>query len=182
MKKIFIILACILFAVIGIIGYNSNLANGTELSADSFLRIHIRANSNEIEDQNVKYLVKDKLVEYLTPILINADTKSKAMELINQNLLNIDNICSLTLQNAGYNYSAKAKLTREKFPTRAYDNVVLQSGEYDSLIVSLGTGTGNNWWCVVYPPLCFVTTDNSSSNVVYHSKILDIIRHFFGGE
>ena len=70
----------------------------------------------------------------------------------------------------------------EYFPTRCYDDVVLESGEYDSLIVELGSGTGDNWWCVAYPPLCFVNaTDDGTENVVYRSKLLEIIKSFFGG-
>lgn len=156
-------------------------ASETELGADSFLRIHIRANSNDTVDQHVKYRVKDELVEYLTPILSQATSKPEAMALVRENLADISKVASLVLHDAGYNYDAEAKLTSEYFPTRCYDDVVLESGEYDSLIVNLGSGTGNNWWCVVYPPLCFVASEDDSDGITYRSKILDIIRNFFGG-
>ena len=180
MKKVIItILLCV--AIFGGV-LSLNMGKETELSASDFLRIHIRANSNEVYDQDVKYKVKDKLVEYLTPILAEATSKEKAMELVSQNLDEISNIASLVLQEEGYTYSAKAKLKSEEFPMRCYDDVVLESGEYDSLIVELGSAEGNNWWCVVYPPLCFVaSTDDNSSNIVYRSKILEIIKQFFGG-
>ena len=180
MKKIIIaILICV--AILGGV-LSLNLGSETNLSASDFLRIHIRANSNEVYDQEVKYKVKDKLVEYLTPILAEATTKERAMELVSQNLDKISNIASLVLQEEGYTYVAKAKLTSETFPTRCYDDVVLESGEYDSLIVELGSAEGNNWWCVVYPPLCFVaSSDDGSDNIVYRSKILEIIKQFFGG-
>ena len=156
-------------------------ASSSDLSSSSFLRIHIRANSNEEIDQQVKYIVKDEVVDYLTPLLANADSKSRAMDIVNQNLSEISQIASLVLDREGYNYDAKAKLTSEYFPLRCYDNVVLESGEYDSLILELGTGTGNNWWCVVYPPLCFVATNpDNSKDITYRSKILDIINNFFG--
>lgn len=156
-------------------------AKSTELGADSFLRIHIRANSNEAMDQQVKYIVKDEIVEYLTPILSEATSKQKAMLLINENLSNISEIASLVLSEQGYNYDANAKLASEYFPMRCYDSVVLESGEYDSLIVELGSGAGNNWWCVVYPPLCFVAANaDNSTEITYRSKILDIIKQFFG--
>ena len=177
-KKIGIALAICLVIFGGIVGYCN--AQGTELTADSFLRIHIRANSNDTIDQAVKYQVEDALVNYLTPILTEATTKTEAMQLVSQNLDNITEVARLTLEEYGYNYGAKAELRREEFPTRCYDDVVLESGEYDSLIVELGSGTGNNWWCVVYPPLCFVNANlDSSQGVVYRSKIVEIIKSFF---
>lgn len=179
-KKIGIALAICLVIFGGIVGYCN--AQGTELTADSFLRIHIRANSNSVEDQAVKYKVKDAIVEYLTPILADAKTKPEAIELVSQNLSQISNIAGLVLSDNGYNYGANAVLRSEYFPTRCYDDVVLESGEYDSLILELGSASGNNWWCVVYPPLCFVNAgDNNTENIVYRSKLLEIIRTFFGG-
>jgi len=156
-------------------------AAGTELGAESFLRIHIRANSNSEIDQRVKYVVKDSLVEYLTPLLSTVNSKTQAVSVIKENLDNISKKASLILEQEGYNYSADANLASEYFPTRCYDDVVLESGKYDSLIVNLGSGSGNNWWCVVYPPLCFVATEDSSEGITYRSKILEIIKNFFGG-
>ena len=125
--------------------------------------------------------VKDELVKYLTPILAQADTKEMAMSLVKENMDNISRVAGLVLQKEGYTYGANAKLKSEYFPLRCYDDVVLESGEYDSLIVELGSGTGNNWWCVVYPPLCFVATEDDREGITYRSKILDIINRFFGG-
>ncbi len=179
-KQIGIALLVILAIVLGVVGVS--VGQGTELTPDSFLRIHIRANSNSNDDQNVKYLVKDAITEYLTPILSNATDKQTAMNLISQNLDEISEVACLVLEENGYTYGAKAVLRSEYFPTRCYDNVVLESGEYDSLIVELGSGTGDNWWCVAYPPLCFVNaTDDGTENVVYRSKLLEIIKSFFGG-
>ncbi len=171
----------IVVLLIGFLFLPTNQATETELGAGEFLRIHIRANSNDAIDQQVKYKVKDELVEYLTPMLSQAASKSEAMTLVRENLTDISKVASLVLHDAGYNYDAKAKLTSEYFPTRCYDDVVLESGEYDSLIVNLGAGTGNNWWCVVYPPLCFVASADDADGITYRSKILDIIRNFFGG-
>ena len=75
-----------------------------------------------------------------------------------------------------YVYKSRAVLREELFPTRTYDNLTLESGFYDALIVELGEGKGDNWWCVVYPPLCFV---ESGHGYVYKSKIVEIIKNFF---
>ena len=79
----------------------------------------------------------------------------------------------------GFSYISKAKLAKEEFPTRKYDNLVLEQGFYDALILDLGSGEGNNWWCVVYPPLCFLETSPTGENVVYKSKLVEIIKSFF---
>lgn len=165
----FLTCAIILLSVIGI--FPAKESQNTE-----YLRIHIRANSNLESDQEVKYLVKEKLVYYLTPLLAECKTKENAeMELKNQ-LDNIERLSDEVLTEKGYSYKSKAILREELFPTRTYDNLTLQSGFYDALIVELGDGKGDNWWCVVYPPLCFV---ESGHGYVYKSKIAEIIKDFF---
>ncbi len=177
-KQIGIIFLVLLLIIVGIVGVS--VGKSTELTPDSFLRIHIRANSNSDDDQSVKYLVKDAITSYLTPILADATDKQSAILCVSENLDELSKIASTVLENNGYTYGAKAVLRSEYFPTRSYDGVVLESGEYDSLIVELGSAEGNNWWCVVYPPLCFVNTvDDGSQNVVYRSKLVEIINSFF---
>lgn len=143
-----------------------------------FLRIHIRANSNDAADQDVKYEVKDKVVQYLTPFLCNATNKSAAIQIVNSKIEDIQKVADNVLKEHGFCYKSKGELKKETFPTRTYDNLTLPAGVYDSFILNLGEGAGNNWWCVVYPPLCFVNNDNST-NVVYKSKLIDIINSFW---
>ena len=145
-------------------------------SGREYLRIHIRANSNEGEDQALKYLVKDKLVEFLTPIVADSDTFQKAETAVRQRLASIERVATNVLLQKGYSYGARASVRRERFPTRVYGEYVLERGEYLALIVELGKGEGDNWWCVVYPPLCF--TAEAEKNVVYKSKIMEIIENF----
>ncbi len=145
---------------------------------NEFLRVHIRANSNDTIDQEVKYKVKDAIVQFLTPLLCNVTDKQSAMQIVANNLSNIESVANTVLRTEGFCYTSNASLKTEEFPTRTYQDLTLPSGVYDSLIVNLGTGTGNNWWCVVYPPLCFVNTDNSS-NVTYKSKLVEIINSFW---
>ena len=78
------------------------------------------------------------------------------------------------LKNAGFNYHSKVAVRNELFPTRVYGDFTLEEGFYDALIVELGEAKGDNWWCVVYPPLCFTGTEN----IKYKSKILEIINSF----
>ncbi len=143
---------------------------------DAYLRIHIRADSNEAEAQAVKYKVRDAVVKFLTPVVADCGTKDAAMKKIAEKLGEIEETAESVLAANGYGYGAKASLRREEFPTRVYDRVTLEAGVYDALILELGSGKGDNWWCVVYPPLCF---SGGGGNVVYRSKIAEIIEQFF---
>ena len=145
----------------------------------TYLRIHIRANSNEDFDQTIKYAVKNSIVEFLTPIVSQCNDLSLAVKMVKQNLNNIEKVADNTLKQNGANYSSQAIVKNEKFPTRIYDNVELKEGFYDALILELGEGAGDNWWCVVYPPLCFT---GEGQNYQIRSKILSIIRNFFNKE
>ena len=141
-----------------------------------YLRIHIRADSNDEEAQAVKYKVKDAVVGFLTPIIAECDTKQKAEDAISVRLDGIKAVADKILYEQGFDYKATVKINTENFPTRSYGNFTLEKGYYDALIIELGSGRGDNWWCVVYPPLCFT---GSGSGYVYKSKIMEIIRNFF---
>lgn len=140
-----------------------------------YLRIHVRANSNEQVDQAVKYLVKDEIVKYLTPYISVCDTKEKAEIMIESNILAIEKVADGVLKDYGFNYTSHAEVKNELFPTRVYDSLTLDGGYYDALIVELGDGKGENWWCVVYPPLCFT---GDGIKYEYKSKIIAIIENF----
>ncbi len=163
---LFIIIATVLFCTL-----STKQPTQTE-----YLRIHVRANSNQEVDQAVKYRVKDAVVAYLTPLCAQCNTKAEAMQAMQAQLSQIADVCEQTLATNGFFYGARAEIRQEDFPTRVYGEVTLESGVYDALIIELGEGTGDNWWCVLYPPLCFTAGDN---NVQYRSAIYDIIQKFF---
>ena len=174
MKRIVAIFFCImLMAGLILAGKALSPSYHTE-----YLRIHIRANSNSFEDQSVKYKVKDAIVEKLTPIISSCKSKEEFTRAMQNNLGYIECIANQILAQNTINYQSKATLANEFFPTRTYDGVTLESGYYDAIIVNLGSGEGDNWWCVVYPPLCFL---NSSSGYIYKSRLVEIINKFFGG-
>ena len=164
--------------LVGLFLISSLIDKTSSSTQDEFFRIHIRANSNDTIDQNVKYEVKDKIVKFLTPYLCEAEDKASAMQIVNNMLPSIESLANDVLAQNGLTYTSSGVLYRETFPMRVYGDVVLPAGEYDSLIINLGSGKGNNWWCVVYPPLCFVGDDNMS-NVVYKSKLAEIINSFW---
>lgn len=145
--------------------------------ANAYLRVHIRANSNGVADQEVKYKVRDEVVTYLTPVVAECKTKEEAMKKIGENLDGAAEVADSVLRANGYTYGAKASLRQEEFPVRVYDGATLAAGVYDALIVELGEGKGDNWWCVVYPPLCF---GGGNCKIEYKSKIAEICKKFFG--
>lgn len=170
MKK----LVSVLVIVIAIIVL---IAVGNQGEDGQLLRIHIRANSNATVDQSIKYKIKDEMVKYLTPYLSSVKSKDEAESVIKSKLNDINNTIDRLLKNNGFNYTCNAKICNEYFPTRVYENVTVESGYYDALILELGKAEGDNWWCVVYPPLCFLnTTYTNGEGVVYKSKILEIIK------
>lgn len=136
-----------------------------------YLRIHIRANSNSQIDQSVKYKVKDSIVDYLTPWLCGVKTKQQAIEVVNKEKVNMQNIGKKVLKENGFNYSVNVKIANEYFPTRTYNNTTLESGYYDAVIVELGDAVGDNWWCVMYPPLCFVGENTNENKITFKSRL-----------
>ena len=174
MKK-FVAIIIAFFAIIGTVALVKFM--GKEKEADTeYLRIHVRANSNSQTDQNIKYIVKDEVVRFITPYAAQCTDKEKAIEVISSILPQIEAVCDRVLKENGFSYSSKASVRAEEFPTRVYGDLTLESGIYDALIIELGSGTGDNWWCVVYPPLCFTS---GTADVKYRSAIWDIINKFF---
>lgn len=170
MKKICISFLIILILVLSAIGLTADKGYHTE-----YLRIHVRANSNTAPDQNVKHAVKDAVVELLTPYLTLCDTKEKAEETILGLKEQIEKVSKAVLEKNGFDYGANAQIKTEKFPTRIYNQLTLEEGYYDALILNLGDAKGDNWWCVVYPPLCFT---GGNGSYAYKSKILEVITDF----
>ena len=173
MKKFILVFVAIL-VVIGTVIIAKNMGNTAEADTD-YLRIHVRANSNSQTDQSIKYIVKDEVVAFITPYAAQCTDKAKAMEIISGILPEIEEVCDRVLAEHGFSYKSRASVRAEEFPTRVYGDLTLESGLYDALIIELGSGTGDNWWCVIYPPLCFTS---GTADVKYRSAIWDIINKF----
>lgn len=144
-------------------------------SSVQYLRIHIRANSNSYADQSVKYKVKDAVVEELIPLVSEIESFEEAKKVIEANFGFIESVADRVLEENDITYKTHAKIDNEYFPTRTYEDVTLEEGNYDALILELGSGEGNNWWCIVFPAFCFTKTKNSD-NIVYISRIWEIIK------
>lgn len=179
MKKV----VALVLIVLSLAGYAVYYFSKEEtLNKEQFLRIHIRANSNNEEDQRVKYVVKDAIVERLYSVVAECETKQELINAINTNKNELEKLANDILRENNFTYNSSIKVCEEYFPTRVYnDSLKLESGVYDAIIVGLGNAEGNNWWCVVYPPLCFTDVSyNGSCKLYYKSKIAEIIKEFFG--
>ena len=170
MKYILITIACIAIALI--LGLSGLVEQESQVQ---YLRIHIRANSNSEQDQTVKYKVKDDVVEALIPLLSQIESFEEAKCVISENFSMIEQVANQTLQDNGFSYTSSAMISNEYFPTRTYENITLEEGYYDALILNLGSGEGDNWWCIVFPAFCFTQT-KKSDNIVYISQIWEIIK------
>ncbi len=177
MKKFAAIIALLAAIAALAFAFGGNAEKGeTGTQNAAYLRIHIRADSNEEKAQAVKYRVRDEVVSFLTPIVADCKTKEEAIARLQEELEGVERTAESVLARNGFSYGARASIRKEQFPTRVYDNVTLGAGVYDALILELGSGKGDNWWCVVYPPLCFA---GGNGNFVYKSKIAEIIENFF---
>ena len=136
--------------------------------SESVFRLHVIANSDSTEDQNLKYKVRDNIIKYMNTISINATSKSEAIEIAKEHTDDFFNIAKQTIEDNGYSYDVAISIGNFDFPTKKYGDISLPSGYYDALRIEIGEASGQNWWCVMFPPLCFV--DVSSGIVPDDSK------------
>ena len=136
--------------------------------ANSVFRLHVIANSDSDIDQNLKYIVRDNLLEYMNSLCVNCTSKEEAITIANAHIEEFKQIALTTIKDEGFDYSVNISIGNFEFPTKHYGDISLPSGYYDALKVEIGEAKGQNWWCVMFPPLCFV--DSSSGIVPEESK------------
>ncbi len=131
--------------------------------ADSVFRLHVIANSDSEIDQDLKYTVRDALLSYMNDLCANCTSKEEAISIASEHLEDFKEIALNTIQEEGFDYSVNIRIGNFEFPTKHYGDISLPAGTYDALRVEIGEAKGQNWWCVMFPPLCFV---NASSGIV----------------
>jgi stage II sporulation protein R len=124
--------------------------------AGSVMRFHVLANSDSDEDQNLKLLVRDSILDKFQPGLASSESLNDSREYLYANINEITACAEAVIKEQGYNYPVTAAVETSFFPTKEYGNVTFPTGEYEALRVVIGEGQGRNWWCVMFPPLCFV--------------------------
>ena len=167
--KMVIILSFLLFlyTTISAISYGQKVS--TDI-ANSVFRLHVLANSDSKEDQALKLKVRDSLLNYMNQICENCNSKEDAIVLVEKNKDSFKQIALDTINREGYSYDVNINIGNFEFPTKNYGDISLPAGFYDALRVEIGEAKGQNWWCVMFPPLCFV--DISSGIVPDESKEL----------
>jgi stage II sporulation protein R len=124
--------------------------------SDSMIRLHIVANSNSDADQALKYRVRDAVIAYMTERMDSLQNKDTAGAYVNDHLGELEAVANKVIASEGFSNSARVSFGKYPFPTKRYENVILPAGFYDAVKVEIGQATGENWWCVMFPPLCFV--------------------------
>lgn len=147
----------ILFLFVTLISYASSVSK--DLS-DNFFRLHIIANSDSSKDQELKLKVRDEVVSYMNNLDYKNLSKEQIISLTKNNIEEIKKIITSTIKSNGYNYTCNLEIGNFYFPTKYYGNISLPAGYYDGLKINIGNAEGKNWWCSLYPPLCF--TDMST--------------------
>lgn len=132
---------------------------------DSLIRFHVIANSDNEEDQNLKLKVKNRVIDYLYPYLNKSESLDESREIIKDNMGNVKKLAEEVIKENNYKYNVQVELSRENFPDKSYGNITLPQGNYEAFRIIIGDGEGKNWWCVMFPPLCFV--DESKAEVEY---------------
>lgn len=186
-----------IFFLITVYSYATNISNGL---SENIFRLHILANSDSEEDQALKLKVRDGILDYMKTLTNSEQDKQAVIELSNYHKEDFKKIAEQIIQANGYDYSVNVEIGDFYFPTKYYGNISLPAGNYDALKIEIGKAEGQNWWCSLFPPLCFVSissgvideegeeylrenlseeefsiVSNSSSEVEFKFKLIELI-------
>ena len=170
------LIAIISIMTISISGEVKKISAASEDYKDKLIRFHVIANSDSEEDQNLKLKVRDAIINYLQPKLLESESIEESELIIKKEYDELEKISKNIILENGYDYDVKVGIDYSKFPTKQYSNVVLPAGEYKALRIIIGEGKGKNWWCVMFPPLCFI--DVTKGQVAYdetEKKMKDVL-------
>ena len=169
-KRFFIVI--FLFAFFVFISALSYVNAVSEDISESVFRLHVIANSDSEDDQNLKYKVRDAVIEYMDTLSENCTSKNEVIKLAYEHKNEFKQIAEQVIYNNGYDYSVNIQIGNFEFPTKNYGDISLPAGNYDAIRIEIGEAKGQNWWCVMFPPLCFI--DVTSGVVTDESK--EVIR------
>ena len=175
LKRLFIILFLLFFYIL-ISAFFYVDAVSSDIS-NSVFRLHVIANSDSKEDQELKYKVRDKVLEYMNLISKNCTSKEDVINLAKTHQEEFKNIAQNVIKENGYNYNVNIYIGKYDFPTKTYGDISFPAGNYDCLRIEIGESQGQNWWCVLFPPLCFVDVTSGivpeDSNSLMQNNLTD---------
>ncbi|MDA1476696.1 stage II sporulation protein R [Bacillus changyiensis] len=169
MKKSFIAIIYIFLLLIGAIANLSleetaqSSSQDPEVIPDEAIRFRILANSNNESDQNIKRKIRDEVNQEMTNWVKNLTSIEKARKVIRSKLPEIKQIAKNVIKRENRKQSVAVSFDKVSFPTKLYGNMVYPAGEYEAVLITLGKGEGANWWCVLFPPLCFLDFSNGEA-------------------
>ena len=167
MKKI--IISLFIMTILVLVNKNDTKV----LIPDDAIRFRIIANSNSIEDQKEKIEIRNELEPIISDILNNSDSKEETKNEIDLNMNKINNVINKYNSNYDINYGLNY------FPEKNYKGVTYKGGNYESLVVTLGDGLGDNWWCVLFPPLCLLEANETDyDDITYTSYLQELLNKY----
>ena len=183
MNKIKVRLIILILSFIAIISIMTITISGEVKKVDSasenyknkLIRFHVIANSDSDEDQELKLKVRDEIIKYLQPKLQNSNSIDESEQIIKKEYGELGKISKNIISENGYNYEVKVGIEYSTFPTKQYSNVILPAGEYKALKIIIGQGQGKNWWCVMFPPLCFVDEESGVIDKATDEKLKEVL-------
>ena len=172
MKKIIIVL----LSIISVIYVYTLSLRKDELIPEEAIRFRVIANSNTLYDQNIKLQLKNVVQNKILELTKDVKTIDEERKILKNNIKEIDKIVNNTLKDLKYDKKYKINYGYNHFPKKKYKGNTYKEGKYESLVITLGEGSGDNWWCVLFPPYCMLETEETNSNDVnYTFFIKDII-------
>ena len=164
-KKLILILSLLIVTILYII-FPYLEVKSTDSFKENIIRFHIKANSDREEDQSLKIKIRDEVLKEIGQEFGKSKSIEETRTIVNKNLNNMKSIAENIIEDEGKNYSVNISLGNENFPTRRYGDITFPAGEYETVMLTIGEGKGKNWWCVMFPPLCFVDITHSNTHEV----------------
>ena len=169
---IILLIAVSVFTNVSFIQQRNVVANigveNDESYKSKLIRFHVLANSDSPEDQALKLKVRDKVIDSMKDKFKGSDSIEETRLMVNENIESMKQVALEEIKENGKDYDVEIKLEPYNFPTKSYGSFTLPAGEYEAVRVLIGNAKGENWWCVMFPPLCFIdaksaTTDTETS-------------------
>lgn len=179
-KKKIVTLVLTVSVLCGILGYSYTPAIAQAVDSSSIIRIHVLAHNDTKGEQAAKLMVRDRVLEVIGELVKGARDSVEAAQIIESNLGQVKEAAESELNRQGSQHKVSIQWGRFVFPSRVYGSTALPAGSYQALNVVIGEGKGKNWWCIMYPPLCYVEgVVHKSNEVRYQLAILNVLRHLW---
>lgn len=168
-----LMVALLYFAIFTVLLFSYFAERVNQDLSNSMIRLHIIANSDSTQDQSLKYRVRDAVIDYMDKQMSGLKNKNDATSFINNHLHEFEQLANNVIVQEGMQEHAKASFGKYPFPSKQYANMILPAGFYDALKIEIGNAKGENWWCVMFPPLCFTEDTKGELDEEYISILQD---------